>query len=90
MKNNTRFWGVFILLVLVFLMMVACFVVPPKDAHAGVDTLAVVGKSGLSVGSYVVYDQYTGVMYFYTNNGIILPLYNADGTFRVYSGWQGQ
>ena len=90
MKKKSRFWGFCIVFIVVLLTIIACFVALPKDAHAGVDTLAVVGESGLSVGSYVVYDQYTGVMYFYTNNGILLPLYNADGTFRVYSGWQGQ
>ena len=90
MKNNTRFWGVFILLVLVFLMMVACFVVPPKDAHAGVDTFVEVERDAWVWTYRVFYDQYTGVMYVQPGKGSFSPLYNADGTFRVYSGWQGQ
>ena len=36
-------------------------------------------------GGSVVYDNQTGVMYFYAYKGSLTPLYNPDGSLRVYS-----
>lgn len=36
-------------------------------------------------GGSVVYDNQTGVMYFYAFKGSLTPLYNPDGSLRVYS-----
>jgi outer membrane biogenesis lipoprotein LolB len=38
---------------------------------------------------YIVYDKDTKVMYYLWNGyykGVILPIYNADGSIRVYEG----
>lgn len=35
---------------------------------------------------YLCYDKDTGVMYILSEPGVLTPLYNADGTLRIYEG----
>lgn len=37
--------------------------------------------------SYMMCDVETGVMYHVTASGILTPLYNADGTLKLYYGY---
>ena len=90
MKKKSRFWGFCIVFIIVLLVIIACNAVAPQEAHAGVDTFVEVERDAWVWTYRVFYDQYTGVMYVQPSSGSFLPLYNADGTLRVYSGWQEQ
>lgn len=44
------------------------------------------------MGEHIFYDNNTGVMYYQysmaSNNCGITPIYNADGTLKIYEGWE--
>lgn len=48
-------------------------------------TLVIIEGSGLS-DSKVVYDRDTKVLYYYVYKGGLFPLYNADGSLKLYEG----
>lgn len=49
------------------------------------DTLVVIEGSGFS-DTKVVYDRDTKVLYYYVFKGGLFPLYNADGSLKLYEG----
>lgn len=76
-----------IILVLLIIAMVLCFLSCIIVKDADIETCNIVMLERVSDGhaSYtIMYDRYTKVMYVANYQGGITPLYNADGTLRLY------
>lgn len=66
------------------LKLIATSVTPTADASKR-DTMVVIERKGLS-DNKVVYDRDTKVLYYYVYKGGLFPLYNADGSLKLYDG----
>jgi len=82
--------GVIMLIVLVSvgiysgLKLIAKNVTPTVDA-SNHGTMVVIEGAGLS-DTKIVYDRDTKVLYYYVYKGGLFPLYNADGSLKLYEG----
>ena len=73
------------LIVLVFIGIYSAISVTSTVDASNHDTLVIIEGSGLS-DTKVVYDRDTKVLYYYVYKGGLFPLYNADGSLKIYEG----
>ena len=80
-----------IILVILIILFVLCFSSCKRIKDADVEKGNMVMIECLTDGysKYtVMYDRQSKVMYVANGSGGITPLYNADGTLRVYKDWR--
>jgi vancomycin permeability regulator SanA len=65
-------------------------IVPDNEIMLVLNSGKIIDEYGCTLEYYIVVDSETGVEYYVTNSkynrGTITPLYNADGTLKVFDG----
>lgn len=82
---KTKFIKILIAIMLSGIMLTGCAEAESKNVSKYFDKV-LVAKDEI-MGFYIYCDKNTGVMYYHENRNGYTPIYNADGTLKLYEGY---